>query len=159
MKAITVCQPWAWAIAQGYKRVDNRTWQTRYRGPILIHAGRERTKYAGVWQHLRSAEFAAAAKRPRDKALASVPWPTPEEVPYGAIVAVAKLIECVHWNTVLALPIQYQALRCHPFAAGPWCWLLGDIEAIEPMPARGQRGLWEWPGEWFDPVPAKGGKQ
>ena len=40
MKAISIRQPWAWLIVHGYKDVENRTWATKYRGPILIHAGK-----------------------------------------------------------------------------------------------------------------------
>ena len=44
--AITIVQPWAWLIVHGKaagvaggKDVENRSWTTRYRGPIMIHAG------------------------------------------------------------------------------------------------------------------------
>ena len=42
MKAISVRNPWAWAIAHGGKRVENREWQypPTYRGPLLIHASK-----------------------------------------------------------------------------------------------------------------------
>lgn len=40
-KAITVRQPWAWAIVMGYKDVENRRNRTERRGPLLIHAGLE----------------------------------------------------------------------------------------------------------------------
>jgi hypothetical protein len=39
MRALSVRQPWAWAIVTGLKPVENRTWPTAYRGPVLIHAG------------------------------------------------------------------------------------------------------------------------
>lgn len=39
MKAITVRQPWAWAIVAGGKDVENRTAAWAYRGPLAIHAG------------------------------------------------------------------------------------------------------------------------
>lgn len=39
LRALTIQQPWAWAIAAGEKTVENRRWQTHYRGPIVIHAG------------------------------------------------------------------------------------------------------------------------
>lgn len=39
MKAITVRNPWAWAIVHGTKRIENRSWTTAYRGPLAIHAG------------------------------------------------------------------------------------------------------------------------
>ncbi len=40
LRALTVRQPWAWAIVAGLKDIENRTWATRRRGRILIHAGR-----------------------------------------------------------------------------------------------------------------------
>lgn len=39
MKAITIKQPWAWAIIFAGKDIENRSWYTKYRGPLLIHAG------------------------------------------------------------------------------------------------------------------------
>lgn len=40
MKAMSIKQPWAELIVSGVKDVENRTWSTDYRGPILIHAGK-----------------------------------------------------------------------------------------------------------------------
>ena len=39
MKAISINQPWAWAILHGGKDIENRDWKTSYRGKVLIHAG------------------------------------------------------------------------------------------------------------------------
>lgn len=38
MRALTVRQPWAGAIFELGKDVENRSWTTPYRGPILIHS-------------------------------------------------------------------------------------------------------------------------
>ena len=38
MKALSLRQPWASMIADGRKTIETRTWRTRYRGPIAIHA-------------------------------------------------------------------------------------------------------------------------
>ena len=38
MKTLTIHPVWAWAIVHGHKRVENRTWRTAHRGPLLIHA-------------------------------------------------------------------------------------------------------------------------
>ena len=40
MKALTIKQPWATLIIQGDKRFEFRSWQTKYRGELLIHAGK-----------------------------------------------------------------------------------------------------------------------
>ena len=38
MKALSLRQPWASLIADGRKTIETRTWRTRYRGPLAIHA-------------------------------------------------------------------------------------------------------------------------
>lgn len=53
MKALTVFQPYAWLIVKGIKPIENRTWSTRHRGPLLIHAG---AKWLDGWQ-ARAARF------------------------------------------------------------------------------------------------------
>lgn len=40
MKVITIKEPWATLIKEGYKEYEFRTWKTKYRGEILIHAGK-----------------------------------------------------------------------------------------------------------------------
>lgn len=42
MKALVVRQPYASQIIDGTKTIEYRTWQTGYRGPILIVAGKSR---------------------------------------------------------------------------------------------------------------------
>jgi hypothetical protein len=41
MRMLTVRQPWAALIVAGIKDVENRPWTTRFRGSLLIHAGRK----------------------------------------------------------------------------------------------------------------------
>ena len=38
--ALSVRQPWAWLIVNGFKDIENRDWRTRHRGPVLIHAAK-----------------------------------------------------------------------------------------------------------------------
>lgn len=40
MKALTLHQPWASLIAAGVKTIETRSWSTRYRGPLAVHAGK-----------------------------------------------------------------------------------------------------------------------
>lgn len=40
MRAISLLQPWATLVALGAKRRETRSWPTRYRGPIAIHASK-----------------------------------------------------------------------------------------------------------------------
>ena len=42
MKAISIHQPYAWAIVSGVKRFENRSWATAHRGRVAVHAGASR---------------------------------------------------------------------------------------------------------------------
>ena len=41
MTALSIKQPWAELILRGLKDVENRTWETAYRGQFIIHAGKK----------------------------------------------------------------------------------------------------------------------
>jgi hypothetical protein len=38
MKALSIQQPWAWAILYAGKDVENRNWPTKFRGQFAVHA-------------------------------------------------------------------------------------------------------------------------
>lgn len=46
MKLLTIKHPWATLIMQGNKRTESRNWQTKYRGNLLIYAGKGMNKEA-----------------------------------------------------------------------------------------------------------------
>ena len=126
MKALSIRQPWAYAILFAGKRVENRSWATRYRGRILIHASA--TRGDAQWWASALPAIAAAAPTP-----SLVPkW----EMPMGALVAWAYLVECRRdWTP------PGQERWCEPAA---WHWLLEDVRIFaEPVPYKGARGLFE----------------
>ena len=44
VKALSIRQPWAWFIVKGFKDIENRTWPTKVRGTILVHASKPMTR-------------------------------------------------------------------------------------------------------------------
>lgn len=44
MKVLTIKEPWATLIIDGYKKYEFRSWKTNYRGKLLIHAGKSLEK-------------------------------------------------------------------------------------------------------------------
>src|SRR5215831_12517298 len=80
-KILTVRQPAAWFIFNG-KPVENRSWATNYRGPVLIHAG-ARKPSLDDWEYFDN--LALRQRRP-------IP---PRELPYGAIIGVVDIMGCV----------------------------------------------------------------
>src|SRR5262245_6393260 len=122
MKVLTVYQPWAWAIIHGPKRIENRAWDTSYRGPLLIHAAKSR-KYVDVedratWPDRYGIDF-----------------PPLNQLAFGAIIGCVNLYDCV--------PLS--AVNGQPFADGPHCLLLASPAPIKPFLCPGQAGLWDPP--------------
>lgn len=124
VKALTIKQPWAWAIAAGIKRVENRSWRTNYRGWLAIHAAVRRG-------------YATAGRRMLEELGHAVP--KRDELIYSAIVAVARVADCVPASD----------LSDDPLAFGPWCWVLDDLQRLEtPFACPGRLSLWTPPEEF-----------
>jgi hypothetical protein len=77
MKIISIKQPWAQLIASGAKDVENRTWPTRYRGPVLIHASRRAN---GVRSDEIERRFGVRL---------------PPVLDLGGIVGITEIVDCV----------------------------------------------------------------
>lgn len=97
MRALTLWQPWASLIALGAKTIETRSWSTKYRGPIAIHAAARRSAPGtyGEW-HISGyrPEGWLREALSRSHATNSPIFPTQwehHELHLGAIVAVAEL--------------------------------------------------------------------
>lgn len=154
MKAISVWQPWASAIAQEGKHIETRSWRTNYRGPIAIHASRRRVlseirHYASRWNFC-----GALGVRMWEVDLES--W-----LPFGEIIAVAELVECRPTESFTASEIDQVYFRgwdresqytwterdLGDFSPGRFGWVFEDgIRLLDkPIPFRGAQGLFTLP--------------
>ena len=115
--ALSVRQPWAWLIVSGPKDVENRSWLTAVRGPILIHAS------AGLYQD----EYDAASHVIRHHGL-SVVLPPLRDLQRGGLVGIVELVDCV---------------ERHPsvWFSGPRGFVLGRRMALPFVPCRGRLGF------------------
>lgn len=131
MKALSLLQPWASLVAAGAKRYETRSWGTDYRGPLAIHASK--SAFEGR-EYFLSSEVAQAA-------LDGLCW---LDLPRGAIVATARLTDCFR-SRGLPPPDRCQHEGAFGnFERGRFLWKLEDVRPIQPAPARGSLGLWEW---------------
>lgn len=113
MRALTVRQPWAHLIVAGQKDIENRSWPTRHRGRLLIHAGKQIDWNAYDWldEH-------------------GLPLPYPDDLPLGGIIGAVMLTGCVRDDP-------------SPWAMGNhWHWQLGDAEHVPFRACAGRLGLW-----------------
>jgi hypothetical protein len=93
IRTLTVRQPWATLIAKGVKDVENRTWHTKFRGLLAIHAGQNYDRVA----HMDPVAMAAFVDDDRVRKL-RMPL-----LPKGSIIAVAELPDPVPWPGSLGL--------------------------------------------------------
>jgi hypothetical protein len=118
VKALTVHPQWAWAIAAGHKPIENRTWATKYRGTLAIHAGSSQ-----------------ASEHVARKLFAELCLDVPARFDRGAIVAVVDLVDC-----------RRVADTDSVWAEGPFCWRLANVRRLgKPVPCRGRLSLWRLP--------------
>jgi hypothetical protein len=118
MKVISVRQPWAWVILNGGKDIENRRWATRYRGPLLIHAGLRRPTGPEM-------DEARTFARRRGVKL-------PEEFDLGGIVGMVRLDDCVTKSR-------------SKWFEGPVGWVLSKPKRLPFTPLKGQLGLFSPP--------------
>ena len=126
MKVITIKQPWATLIAEGLKKYEFRTWNTKYRGDILIHAGKSIDRKALA--RFKDYNF---------------------KYPTGCIIAKAKLTDSIYVDdsfvkkVVPNNPLVYKGLIEKNNWEG-YGFKLEKVEKIEPIYINGQLGLWNY---------------
>jgi hypothetical protein len=144
MKTLTLTQPWATLVAVGVKRIETRSWTTKYRGPIAIHAAKGFPKWAREFT-LEPECYEAVRGR--------------SDGPYvlGAVLATATLVDVLPTVSVGCLSgvfDDYPELKTiremsfGDYSEGRYGWVLENVQQL-PMPieAKGALGLWEWEGK------------
>lgn len=144
MKTITIKQPWASLIVEGIKDIENRTWRTKFRGRVLIHAANsswiwhkvlnyitpemravfENNKYTGGW--IRNLER-------------------------GKIIGSVEIVDCViNHPSIWAEKTDNEHVR---FDYGKtYNWVLANpILFTEPIPAKGKLSFWNYPNILAEP--------
>ena len=164
MKAITLWQPWASLVALGEKRFETRSWATKYRGPIAIHAAKNYPLYAQTLAELDAQFLRSLGHEFGDDKF--------KKLPFGFVIAVAELVEC--WRIVehpgtnvdIAKHIQVgaesltndkhapdfadeQEMLFGDWAPGRYAWQLDNVhQLVTPIPAKGRQRIWN-----FDETP------
>ena len=125
MKVITIKQPWASLIAKGYKEYEFRTWKTKYRGDILIHAGKSMNK--------------EAIRRFESYHL---------DYSVGKIIAKARLTDCIEVDdkfrkeVIPRNPLVYKGISDTKWQG--YGFKLENVEEIDPIEVNGKLSLWDY---------------
>ncbi len=127
MKCLSIREPWASLIVNGYKKYEFRSWKTKYRGKILIHASLSIEK--------------DNEKRFKELGL---------DYKCGYIIGEAQLVDCIEVNKefenslIRENSLVYGASR----GRGGYAWKLINIKKYDtPILVKGKLGLWNYDGK------------
>ena len=123
MKALSVRQPWAWLIVNGWKNIENREWPTRFRGRVLIHASRGMTRD----EYDSCITFVAG--------FAPSLWPQipcVAELERGGIIGETTILDCVTYHD-------------SDWFCGSYGFVLADSHPLPFRPLKGALGFFEVP--------------
>lgn len=122
MKALTVRQPWAWAIFNAGKDVENRSWYTRFRGTVAVHAAQTLTRiqYNSACKYIQTIHGG---------------WEIPpyEQLERGAVIGLVEIEDYVEHSESVWFEGNYGLV------------LRGPQLLHEPIPCKGGRKLWNVP--------------
>jgi len=139
MKALTVKQPWAWAIIHGGKDVENRSRPTKHRGQLYIHAGVAESKEARAWPAIRAA-FTHHGITLDDPMVG---------MPRGHVIGTVDVIDCHHADDCLEKHYNYidghWTEPCSEWSMpDQYHWVLANPQPVTPFPMQGKLGIWNF---------------
>lgn len=120
MKALSLSQPMAWAVFNG-KAIENRNWNTKYRGRVIIHAAKSFN-----WEH-----YNWLAENDNRLNLSS-PLPSfRSEFVSGALIGEVDILDCVQDHTSL-------------WFFGKYGFVLANAKLYsKPIPCKGKLNFFE----------------
>ncbi len=152
MRALTVRQPWAWAIIHGQKSVENRSRNIAgsYRGPVAIHAAKADATLTQddldtFWRHADGWPPMTLSPEPGEQRGA---WP------HGALIGVVDLVGVHHAGECWKSVVNRAGVAVDEWDCSPWAQdgahhlvLANPLPLAEPIPYRGRLGLWTLPDD------------
>ena len=124
MRCLSIRQPWAWLICAGKKTIENRVWQTPYRGTIAIHASTTKSEVGRLRKHFNTDVFSAA------------------DFQFGAIIGFADIVDVQPYG---------RGHEQNGFACGPYCFRLENGRLLKvPVPMMGKLNLFTLDNETAD---------
>lgn len=124
--ALSIRQPWAWAILHAGKDIENRSWRTSRRGMIALHASKGMTH--SEYEDCLATLHGISETHPFPTGLR---LPDFESLDRGGIVGVARIIDCVMTSP-------------SPWFFGEFGFRLADIRAVPFIEVRGEQGFFKW---------------
>lgn len=130
MKVLTIKEPFATLIKNEVKKIETRSWKTKYRGELYIQASiakidkkvYERKELVKLFENL--------------------------EMGNGYILCKCNLVDCIEMTEEFIKNMKdnnYQEYICGRYEVGRYAWVLDDIQVLDkPIKVKGQLGIWNY---------------
>lgn len=128
VKALTIKQPYASLCLEG--KIETRTWQTHYRGVVLIHAAASKPSN----KHIKEASGIEQSVRVAEAVKSCTVNP---DINRGKIIGIAELYDCHPMR-------PDHADQCFvAYNPGLWCHKFRNIQFLSPIKAKGLLNYWK----------------
>lgn len=125
-KALSIRQPWAYSVVFLEKDIENRSWPTRFRGEVCIHAAQGMTR--AEYEDGLSTVHMVSLSRPFAEGTL---FPAFDELHRGGIIGVAEIVDCV-------------ATSLSPWFFGRYGFVLRNARPVPFIKVRGALGFFDW---------------
>jgi hypothetical protein len=126
--ALSIRQPWAWAILSGGKDIENRDWTTNFRGTIAVHASKELSK-----DEISAFSFCAGDILSPEKWQEFSDLIESRKMPTGAILGTVEIADCIRKSD-------------SPWFFGDFGFVLKNPKPLKsPIAIGGKLKFWEVP--------------
>lgn len=157
MKVLSLLQPWASLVVIGAKRIETRSRNTNYRGPVLIHASKR--KIPELLQLQCSWNFDAAFHSLGGTMSPGAKLDFSRDLPFGAIIGMVDINDSKKTELFSGLDLDIKRYapgrqqdhwterQLGDYSPGRYGWLLSNpISFTHHLFINGNRGFWNYDG-------------
>lgn len=130
--ALSINQPWAALIAHGLKRIENRGWNTSWRGEFLIHTGKNVDRDAS--------EDMLAGRHPVTGEPLDLGDMSLADLRQGGMIGIARLVDVIRGHKDLA---RFEGKIDTSWFVGKYGFILANARPIEFIPCVGALGFFK----------------
>jgi hypothetical protein len=133
MKVLSFLQPWASLTVMGLKKLETRSWSTKHRGELLIHAS------------MGQSGALLAQEPPFLKYITDF-----SKLPFGAIIGKVQLtdiikVQSLHMSDAVINQLTMEERAFGDYSNGRYVWVLEEPELFtKPVKMKGTLGLWNF---------------
>jgi hypothetical protein len=132
MKVLSIKEPYATLICNGNKYIETRSWKTKYRGELFIHASGKKL----ATEYITNSYVLEIIQN--------------MDMNFGNIICRGDLVDCIYMDEKFLQNIKQNdnEYNLGLYELGRYAWVFENIEPIKPIPAKGNLNIWNYDGEY-----------